>query len=241
MPVDTTSIFSAAAKAAPGYVEHAFAGTWDVPDSDNTALQGLKQAHLAARQGWKQIYQTNHNLMRSPNGRDKPLETLQRSASFANQRISTVKKASALAVEAAQVNLDLVKGQLGKVISPPDLSPADVAVMAEIRAHVRSIKDPAEREAFISRAFDAGDQRTLRAVLSAPSYLSGTIELTHERWQDDFLRAAAPGLVEARDNLEKGIELAQVAARSIEVHAKEIIDFVKAADLDSLAKELEGT
>lgn len=240
MANEATPIFAAAAKAAPGYIEHAFAGTWDIPDSDNTALAGLKQAHLAARNGWKQIYSTNHNLMRSPNSKDKPLETLQRSASHARQRIKSVQQQVALAVEAAQVNLDLVNAQLVKAVNPPDLTPADVAVMAEIRAHVRSIKDHAEREAFIQAAFNANDQRTLRAVVGAPHYLSGTIELTHKRWRDDFLKAAAPGLVEAHNNLERGIELAKVAAQSIEVHAREVIDFRKASDLDALAKELEG-
>ena len=201
---------------------------------------GLLALHLLAREGWQAIYRTNNNLMRSPNGHDKPLETLQRSASFAQTRIKSVQKQAALAVEAAQVNLALVQVQMAKIISPPDTSSADIAVMAEIRSHVRSIKDHAEREAFIEAASAANDLRTLRAVIGAPHYLSGTIPQTHQRWQADFLRAAAPGLVTASDQLEQGIELAQVAARSIEQHARELIDFRKAADLNALANELEN-
>lgn len=238
--IDPSQPFAGLSKAAPAYLEHAFAGTWDIADSDNTALMGLKQVHLSARDGWKAIHSANNNLSRSPNAKEKPLETLQRIASHARQRISMVQKAAALAVENAQVNLDLVNGQLAKHINPPDTSSADAAVMAEIRAHVKGIKDHDEREAFITRAFAANDLRTIRAVIGAPSYLSGTNDLTHTRWRDDFLQAAAPGLVNAHNNLEKGIALAQTAAVSIEVHAKEIINFSKASDLTALAKELEG-
>ena len=169
-----------------------------------------------------------------------PLANLQRSATNANKRIAEVKKAAALAVEAAQVNLATVNAELDKHINPPTATAADAAIAQEIRNHVKGIKDHEAREQFMRQAFATGELATVRAVVGAPYYLSGTVPQTHERWRGEFLTAAAPGLVAAHNNIEKGMRLAQEGARSLERHSREVIDFAKASDLDALAKELEG-
>ena len=74
--------------------------------------------------------------------------------------------------DSATANLQRVVEGLERELSQPVESRGVGAMSGEIRAFVREMP-MGERMSFIQRAIDAGDERTVGAVLGGPAYLSG--------------------------------------------------------------------
>lgn len=68
---------------------------------------------------------------------------------------------------------DALAARLSEALADPAAAtPQGIAIAQEVRAHFRALGAD-ERHAFLSAAVEAGDRRTVAALLSAPPYLSG--------------------------------------------------------------------
>jgi len=71
-------------------------------------------------------------------------------------------------------------------------------INSEIRANVKNMESSEKREHFVQQAIQSKDYRTLRAVVSAPPFLSGTNPMTHTRWRTDLLDQLKPEMMSNR-------------------------------------------
>lgn len=138
--------------------------------------------------------------------------------SLAAKARSNKKIASAVALwrNAYQERERLLECQIREAacVDPPD-GPLEIALDSEIRAYLRGL-DEEQRSDFLEQAVQRGETRPVRAVLTAPTFLSGMTQ----RERDDLLRkaswlhtAAEPQELEA---LRRATELILVAQRSFE-------------------------
>jgi hypothetical protein len=88
----------------------------------------------------------------------------------------------------------------------PASDPAGVALAQEIRAHVKGMPGN-ERGMFALKAAQAGDLDTMRALLSAPSYLHGIRAESLTAARDTALARAMPDETKRLAALERGREL----------------------------------
>lgn len=81
--------------------------------------------------------------------------------------------------DAAHARLQKAIADSERQLSQPIEGASAGGYTAEIRAHVKNLKQ-AERVAFMNEAVQAGDTKTLAAVLGAPAYLSGLSSVDRE-------------------------------------------------------------
>ncbi|WP_018275686.1 hypothetical protein WKI13_18930 [Teredinibacter turnerae] len=75
-------------------------------------------------------------------------------------------------------------------------------VASEIRNHLKNT-DRDKRMAFLNEALESGDDKTLKSILGAPSYLSGLTDLEHKHYTKLFHQKANPEIA-AQINLMSG-------------------------------------
>ena len=80
------------------------------------------------------------------------------------------------------------------------------AVNGEIRQHIEKLTHPA-RQKLLDEAFKARDARTIRAVLSAPSYLTGISDDERKLRTRQFHRMTQPDVAQRADVMRKAVEL----------------------------------
>ncbi|MBS0254010.1 MAG: hypothetical protein JSS36_02070 [Proteobacteria bacterium] len=69
---------------------------------------------------------------------------------------------------------DTLASRVASAIDAPSRrTPEGLALASEVRAHVKALKQPAQRTKFVLDAIEAGDLLTVAAVLHAPPFLSG--------------------------------------------------------------------
>lgn len=76
------------------------------------------------------------------------------------------------------------------------------SINSEIRAHFKSMK-PGERVQFLSEAMERGDERTLKSVLGAPSYLSGMSEAEAKHLTRNYHTKINPKLAQRLEVMKK--------------------------------------
>lgn len=91
---------------------------------------------------------------------------------------------------------------------------------AEIRAHVKNLKDPGERANFLQTLLKTGDNESMAAVVFAPAFLSGLDAITHSRFRTQIEETRLPELTQNREvflelsgNLKVALQVADKAAR----------------------------
>jgi len=102
------------------------------------------------------------------------------------------------------------EAELSRPLETANQTVTAVALAGEIRAHVKSM-DHTERQKFMREAFNGKDVRTLQAVLSGPSYLSGMDMAMHDVYVRQYQEMQQPDLVsrvaamkKAKEMLERG-------------------------------------
>ena len=118
---------------------------------------------------------------------------------------------AAIRERAAEVETNLTKQLAGKVAKPPQEA-TEIALMQETRAWLRSLPE-ADRMRHLDQLVRNGDRPALRAVLTAPSYLTG-IEGEHlAALRDHVARIDHP---ERYAKLESFRKAASAAERAVE-------------------------
>ncbi len=98
------------------------------------------------------------------------------------------------------------EAELGKPLESQNQTVTTVALAGEIRAHVKHM-DQTERQRFMREAFSRKDVRTLQAVLSGPSFLSGMDMDAHDHHTRRFQEMQNPQLVSRLTAMRKAQEL----------------------------------
>lgn len=93
-------------------------------------------------------------------------------ADFSDKHLTVISKKFDSAISNITKSIDSMETML---TTPLELGAERSVIATEIRAHVKSMS-VADRFKFLNDALDAGDHTTLKAVLGAPSYLSGMAE-----------------------------------------------------------------
>jgi hypothetical protein len=101
----------------------------------------------------------------------------------------------------------------GPFSTPPE-DAADIALAQEIRTWLRSLP-PDERTDAVGRLVNKGDVTALRAVLTAPSYLTGLDETELAYIRDDAAKAADPERYRTLQSLRKAGEVAERAVEGV--------------------------
>lgn len=97
---------------------------------------------------------------------------------------------------------------------PPPRDPAALGLQGEIRATLaRAGKD--QRAAILKAALDAGDDLTLRAVLTAPAYLAGLEPPEHENLRHRYRQSRHPEAATHLDRLSKALEATERGGRAL--------------------------
>lgn len=91
---------------------------------------------------------------------------------------------------------------------------------AEIRAHVKNLKDIGERSNFLQTLLKTGDNESMAAVVFAPAFLSGLDAITHSRFRTQIEETRLPELTQNREvfaelsgNLRTALTVAEKAIR----------------------------
>lgn len=96
--------------------------------------------------------------------------------------------------------------ELSKPLETSNQTVTTVALAGEIRAHVKQM-DFSDRQKFMREAFAAKDLKTLQAVLSGPSYLSGFDLAAHDMHTRRFHEMQNPTMVSRLTVAKKAQEL----------------------------------
>lgn len=99
-------------------------------------------------------------------------------------------------------------------LGPEPTEPADIALLAEIRSWVRSLPEKERAMKMLSVA-SSGDKMALRAVLNAPSYLTGLDAKMMERIRDEMFRRADPVQHEKDIAIVKALNVAERAVDGV--------------------------
>lgn len=109
---------------------------------------------------------------------------------------------------------------------------AEISLAAEVRAHAKSLP-ASERGKFMRSAFDGSDLSTLRAIASAPAFLSGVPAELHAFAREQVLTALAPEHLANSKILAEGEAAATQIAEHLGQATANLVDFDSA---DAIAK-----
>jgi hypothetical protein len=136
----------------------------------------------------------------------------------ANARYSEAFKSIAANTKQLEGAAHLLQTKINEALHDPTAStPTGIALGQEVRAFCKNLS-PTERNDFISAAVSSGDKRTINALLSGQSFLSGMDQSAQDNLRARAHQAFAP------------TEVAQLAA------TKQAMDYVERAHADLLGK-----
>jgi hypothetical protein len=124
------------------------------------------------------------------------------------------KRLEAVRKEQGELETRTVKSLADGVMKRPE-DPADIAELQEIRTFLRSLPD-GERMDKLDFLVRKGDTTALRAVLTAPAYLTGLDENVVALLRDDVARKANPERYAKVEKLRKGLKAAERALEGVQ-------------------------
>jgi len=108
--------------------------------------------------------------------------------------------------DSATANLARVIEGLERELSQPLEGKGVGGMAAEIRSYVKGLP-PGERMSFVQKAIDAGDERTVGAVLGGPAYLTGLMPEMHTALLRVYHEKAEPRKAKQLRAAKAGLEL----------------------------------
>lgn len=219
-------------KDTPVYVEMRF-GKWpDELPKYEAALAELHQTHSTISRSWPIIWNHHRAAMRDETA--TPAARMLRSADFAEKTIKTVEARIEAARAKAQDRLKELGEHLQAQLYPPAVA-GRATQDQEIRAYFARL--PGEEK--ISRAnaaMNSGDETTVRALVTAPAYLSGLNDKTHERLKVGYLQRVAPEALQLGRQIQQGLELVNGAAAALLTDTSAEIDFATVEQIRKAAQ-----
>lgn len=207
-------------RATPRYIDAAFGADFTYKGSD-IALLKTKNAHAVLKRAWTRIHESHQRRMKDES--QLPLARLMSSAELADKIVQNTE----VEIEAARSEVEKRIKELRKAAESHLALPqaaGHAALQGEVRAHFKGLTSD-ERMKRAQAALRSGDLDTIRALVSAPAFLSGIAEPTHERLRAEYLNAVAPEEVALGQELEGARELLTNAFGEFMSHVTAEIDF----------------
>lgn len=129
-------------------------------------LQSAQAAFTTAYHGLSAIHDAREKARQNPSWNE--VEQAVQTADFADKVVERITRS----FDSATANLKTIAEGLEKELSAPIDASSYGVIAGEIRAHVKGLK-PAERMGFVMQLIRSGDQRSAKAILGGPAFLSG--------------------------------------------------------------------
>lgn len=201
-----------------------FMGHIDRVSEAQPALVRSKHAVEGVHRTWREIYETHHRRM----GDESllPAARLKSSASFAKQRLSAALTRVAMARNGVTSELGAVRARLNDHLRQPS-SPGEASRDSEIRRHFHACNS-SQRIKLLAQARINDDVVTLRAIASAPAYLSGVDDTDHDRARHEFLSRVAPEDMRLEGEYSSALHHLEKSHHGLQEHVNRLIDFQRA-------------
>jgi hypothetical protein len=126
-----------------------------------------------------------------------------------------------------KAHLSILEERMTEALRDPrDATADEFAVAEEVMAHLRSLPE-SDRSAFIAKAVDEDDRRTVAAVLSAPPLLSGIGSETSRTVRDQAARRWASVEHEQAGAIASAIERVMTALELLALHYASMLELAK--------------
>ncbi|WP_296280278.1 hypothetical protein [Pseudoxanthomonas sp.] len=147
-------------------------GEWETPQGmeGDDDLSILHSIHHKARQGFDEMLETIDQIAKDDDPSLNHDGRLKIAAKIIEPKMTSIAKLAERELGKVDAKVEGLEAEIGKALRTAD--PVDVAVHADIRAHLRTL-DMGHRTAALREAIERGDITTLQAVATAPPYLSG--------------------------------------------------------------------
>lgn len=190
--IPTPSLDPRCIVAIEGYVEH------------EALLGPVMRAFEVAHQGISDVFAAREAAASNPEW--TPATQTIKTAEYADKVQTRATKAWDSASNNLAKTIASYEIELSKPLETSNQTVTTVALAGEIRAHVKSM-DHSDRQKFMREAFNSGDVRTLQAILSGPSFLSGFDLTSHEHFTRRFHEMQNPTMVSRLTVAKKAQEL----------------------------------
>jgi hypothetical protein len=195
----------------------------------------MTSAIAALTSGYKSVWEQCARLAADETA--TPGARVVKSAKAARSKLEPLFDALSAATEAAGAHAAQLQAQTAATYLPPQNPPyALVLRHQEIRAYLRGI-DNAGRMALLENARKNGDEETLIAVTSAPSFLSGIQPQLIESYQEHLIGLKAPDQAATLRSLREQQQFANQFRETMLQSLGDLIDFRKADELIEAARE----
>jgi hypothetical protein len=190
-------------------------GLWDIQAKAGSTLQTLERVYLSALDGVDQVESRKASSAKS--GQFTPDGLKADVLNFAVQMSPTFHR--------GRQQIAAAKREVAEIRSKAKLEPVDKAdlVSAMLRAEMRDwlrSKPQAERDAFLSKNMDSLDPQMALAVMEMPAEMTGISTVQRDALVERALEAQHGPELQAAQELERGIELAE---RAVEMGREEIV------------------
>jgi hypothetical protein len=207
-------------------------GVWPEELPREGVLSGLATALEGVVEAWCRIRtQYREDLL---NLESMPLARFKSAYRYAAKELDSVLKRVDRAYQAAQTELK----ELTRKHTPKSGGIAETIVEGEVRAHLRTLDEPA-RLAVLHQAAQTGDVVTLRAAILAPPILLPVSEEIRGLLQAGYASATDPEGVARVQQLQEGMRRTRRAAEALMVQVNALLPHRvgEAASLDRRAAE----
>jgi hypothetical protein len=195
--------------------------------SDPT-VSTLRGVHAETLQTLATVTHTHRSVMADVT--QTPAANLQRSYQHAAKAKAALLDRHERAVRRARETIAAIDDATDRVPDPP--APHMVRMVYDSLSRMT----PADRSATIHKALEHDDRATLGAVLmQGPAYLWGLSDAEREMHRDTYRRSRYPEALARREAVERGIELANAAARTLVERIDGLFDHGKLREAENAA------
>lgn len=181
-------------------------------DPVSPGIAGLHQSFGAARQFLEEL-----EAVQVANGSNRNLSAAgARDATqrWVNEKLPSLQaKLERVRDDAERFSADRQK-RIRDWLGPAPSEPADIALLGEVRTWIRSLPEQSRASKILSLS-EKGDRTALRAVLNAPSYLTGVEQGTAESLCGELYRRSEPERDEKDKAISKALEVVERAITGV--------------------------
>ncbi|MDP2374270.1 hypothetical protein [Reyranella sp.] len=182
------------------------------------ALEDLRKSYAAihdAERSLRAAASPNADIRMGPDGLHQHTGRDEELSGAAERAFNRTAKVVDLRMAEMKAHASILEGNVADALKDPRGTAADgIAIAQEVRGHLRSLPD-AERFAFIRKAIESDDRRSVAAVLAAPSFLSGLAPASQAMVRDLAARRWAPVDHAQAQAVAKAIERVTTASKVI--------------------------
>lgn len=193
-------------------------------------LQALKTVHTQSIETFAQMADTLRQLGTDRSeGMDNDAR-LRTAARVLEPKLARLRWTAEREIARAEVAIASEQGEIERATRAADAGEA--VTHGEIRAHWKAMPDSERTGHLLAPKLAQLDADTLRALASAPAYMTGLTEQQHAKVREEAARRVAPAKLARLQRLRAGRALASTAIETLERRALRLVDFNRARQLE---------